>query len=380
MEHFIHKLDLSERLLDHSNKKYLSYYIREQKETLIRISDGMPYILCTYYVPSEMVAMLDIECLYIERIVGLAVGCNLIRGIEDEGLSPDICSYHTAFLELIENKILPKPKHIIAARYPCNAAVDLCSHISGKYNIPIYYIEGVHLESDYKNVFQQLQKQIELKQDIQTTVKLSKEAFRLKKKIDDYRMAYPGIIPSSDCLKIFTIENSYGSQNAVELFQLVIRFICGKLKDYKEPGNGVKKVFWMGLIPLYNNNILEQAEKEVACKFIYEEMWMFGEYSIAEDDFWKTLADRVENNLFYQTNRRIDRLKNVMQRLNCDFAINLSQERCSFLPPKVKVIKNKLDSEHIPLFNIEDDVIRGNLSRDDFLHMIQKCLDTCKRG
>ena len=73
MDNLLHRLNLSVRLLKGEGKHTLAQYIAGQLETLQRIQEGAPYLLCTYYVPPELLLLYDVEVLYIERIVGLTV-------------------------------------------------------------------------------------------------------------------------------------------------------------------------------------------------------------------------------------------------------------------------------------------------------------------
>ena len=78
MNKFLDKLDLTIRFLQTVDKKFILKYIASQKKTLENIYNGKPYILCTYYFPSELVSLFEVEVIYIERLVGLAVGVNIL--------------------------------------------------------------------------------------------------------------------------------------------------------------------------------------------------------------------------------------------------------------------------------------------------------------
>ena len=60
LNQIIARMDLSERMLG-GRINYLSQYISSQKSVLKNINSGKPYILCTYYVPSELTAVFDTE-------------------------------------------------------------------------------------------------------------------------------------------------------------------------------------------------------------------------------------------------------------------------------------------------------------------------------
>ena len=117
MDNLLHRLDLSVRLLKGEGKHTLAQYIAGQLETLQRIQEGAPYLLCTYYVPPELLLLYDVEVLYIERIVGLTVSTGLLDGLSGS-LPPGICSYQRAFFHLMEQGALPKPCLLLSVDFP----------------------------------------------------------------------------------------------------------------------------------------------------------------------------------------------------------------------------------------------------------------------
>jgi len=369
MNDLIKKMDLSIRMLLHTDKKYLAFYLSYQKQKLERIIAGRPYVLCSYYFPSELTSMFDTEFLYIERIVGLAVSSNIMKGKERPIFTNDICSYHNAFVDLIENNIIPKPQFIMALSYPCHDAKMLCEYLHSRYNIPLYIISGQNYERELKKGFHILKERYSLCQNINETVEFSNQAVTLKKEIDRYRLKYPGIMKSDEMLKIFTLENDFGSREAVDMLKLVLKTIKDKTLQHSYPDS--LRILWMGLIPLYDNSILSHIEKCFPCTFVYEEMWMFGHYFLTEDNFFENLSSKIRTSLFYHTRDRIERLLTVVKETKAELIINFSQRNCSFLPPKIKEIEAAFAKEGLVLKNLDADVVRGGFERETLVEAIR---------
>ena len=85
------------RLMERSGKPYLHAYMVSQVERLTRILSGRPYVLCTYYIPSELTGLFDVEFLYVDRTVGLAAAAGLL--LPSGGELGGICSYQQTFYE-----------------------------------------------------------------------------------------------------------------------------------------------------------------------------------------------------------------------------------------------------------------------------------------
>lgn len=375
MSELIRKLDLACRLLYGQKKRYLAEYLECNKRSLENIEAGKPYVLCTYYFPSELAAMYDAEFIFIERIVGIAVSCGLIEGRRNNVLPSTICSYHTAFWELIERGILPKPAMIIALSYPCVDARILCEKLHNLYHIPIvrigawdrkYPITKSVKESGYaaelRDCCAVLQKYFTYRQTVEETVELANQAVALKRKIDEKRTRYPGIVSCDDILKIFTVENLFGRREAINVLKFLLKYIEEKEKRYSF--EKIPCFFWMGLIPLYDNSMLRDMEIKYSCRFVYEEMWMFGNYHLEASTFYHDIEKKIKGSLFYDLDERINHLIRKIMDLNVSVVINFSQARCSFLPPQIKEIEKSLCEHNIFMHHLGADVVGGHFPRE----------------
>jgi benzoyl-CoA reductase/2-hydroxyglutaryl-CoA dehydratase subunit BcrC/BadD/HgdB len=362
-------LDLAVRLLRGSGRDFLSGYLFHQKSVLERIKSGKPYILSTYYFPSEIAAIFDVEFLYIERTVGLYVGSNMAVG-EDTGELPKwICSYQKAFFEMIKEGVLPLPYAMIAIRYPCMDAVKLCEHLHKTFHVPIHYIAVDTLERDLMKIYSKLDKWFLRKQTTYETICLSNQARRLKRKVDRYRMQYPGIIKSDDCLKIFTLENDFGKPIAVSVLGQLLECIEKRTEEYQTSWK--VSVFWMGLIPLYQNSILTEMEGRYPCKFVFEELWLFGANELSEYAFIDEMAKKIRESLFFDTNERINRLIKWIKDFDTNVVVNFSQKNCSFLPPQIKQINRRFENEGIKVYHLGADVVYGGFQKERLIHIIE---------
>lgn len=340
------------------------------KRSLEQIAEGKPYVLCTYYVPSEIAAMYDAEFIYIERIVGIAVSCGVVEGRENHALPEGICSYHKALWELIETGRLPRPSLILAFSYPCVDARLLCEGLHERYRIPIFHM-GEGKQKELRDCCEWLKQYFPLRQSVEETAVLANKAVILKTEIDKKRVAYPGIVSSHDMLKLFTVENMIGSSQAVEVLQGLVEHIDKQVETYAREEK--LRFFWMGLIPLYDNSMLSFLETKYNCQFVYEEMWMFGNDYLRPSFFYEDLENKIKHSLFYDLNKRISGLIKKMKELGVNRVINFSQAHCSFLPPQIKEIKCALQQNNIQMYNLGADVVKGVFSRRRIEEIIEAC-------
>lgn len=373
MKKLISKLDIACRLLYGQKKKYLAEYLECNKRSFEQIAMGKPYVLCTYYFPSEIAAMYDAEFIYIERIVGIAVSCGLIKGKKNNVLPETICSYHKALWELMETGVLPRPTMIIALSYPCMDACILCEKLHNLYQIPLFRI-GTGRQEELRDCCKMLKQHFQCRQSVEETIALANQAVILKFEIDKKRMEYPGIVSSDDILKIFTVENMIGSRQAVRVLRFLLEHIENKIKTYSYEKRTF--FFWMGLIPLYDNSMLSYLETKYNCRFVYEEMWMFGNDYLRLSSFYEDLENKIRHSLFYHLDKRISLLIKKMKELQVGAVINFSQAHCSFLLPQINEIKHALMKNNIQMYNLNADVVNGHFSREKIEEIIECCKES----
>ncbi len=370
---FIRRLEFTQQLLKMEKSDVLAEYIRNQKEALERIYAGNPYILCTYYIPSEFTALFQVECLYLERIVGIAVGVHILTGQDETGRERIGCSYHQTLLELIRRKILPLPERILCFEYPCQNCVDMCTFLHEEYRIPIYFIKRESLTEQLVLLYHNLKAMYGLQQTIHETVRLSNEATRIKRSIDCLRRNYPGVIGSDSFLKIFTIENDFGTPTAANVLSCFYSELKSRTAEYQEEDKF--RIFWMGLIPLNNSNMLSRIERKLPVSFVYEEMWMFGDYDITEEQFFFDIACKIKNGFFYENKRRIQKILYSIRETKAQAIINMTQKGCSFLPPLLDEVGQAVKEEGIPFLNITTDVILEQYEEEKLIEMIMHLMN-----
>ena len=348
----------------------LAVYLASQRETLLKIYEGRPYVLCTYYIPSALTALIDAEVLYIDRIVGLCAGARLIPRNSDGLPSDRTCSYQQAFFSLIESGLLPKPSAEAATEYPCTGAVELCKALHRKYGIPLYTVSGNPSAEELRGLGEWLLHRYGQRQGLSETAGFYNRALGLKRDIDRRRLRKPGILPGGLCLKLFCVENDLGRPSALHVMQALNHEAHDRMRGHV---CGDNRLFWMGLVPLYDNNLLRRLERKTGCSFVFEEMWMFGGGQISVSTFYEDLARTITENIFYHQARREERILAVIRQSGAGAAVNFLQRRCSFLPRTAAGMRRRLETAGIPVIHAAADVVSGTFDEKPLLRFIDKC-------
>ena len=348
----------------------LAVYLASQRDTLLKIYEGRPYVLCTYYIPSALTALVDAEVLYIDRIVGHCAGARLIPSNSDALLPDGTCSYQQAFFSLIEAGLLPKPSAEAATEYPCTGAVELCKALHKKYGIPLFVVSGNPSADELRGLGEWLLRRYGQRQGVSETAGFYNRALGLKRDIDARRLRQPGVLPGGLCLKLFCVENDLGRPSALCVMQALNQEAGDRPRRH---ACGDNRLFWMGLVPLYDNNLLRRLERKTGCAFVFEEMWMFGGGQISASAFYEDLARTVTENIFYRQERREERILAVIKQSGAGAAVNFLQRRCSFLPRTAAGMRRRLQTAGLPVFHAAADVVSGTFDETPLLRFIEKC-------
>ncbi|MBC8542748.1 2-hydroxyacyl-CoA dehydratase family protein [Bianquea renquensis] len=353
---FSKRLNLAARLFEAKGKQYMAAYLRSSQRRIEKIEGGAPYAVCTYYFPSEIAAALNLEFLYIEKVVGLAMGVGIIRRGSIARQPEAVCSYQQAFCNLLDMGILPKPKVILGVPFPCRDAISLCRFLHSRHAIPFFEVKSATMARDFQHVVQSLSAQLGYRESLPHVLALSAQATALKKEVDTYRRRYPGIIESEDCMNLFTIENDFGLPSAVTVLQELLRNVRSRVPLYQEPAY---KILWMGLVPLYDSSFLKKVEQTVGGSIVMEEMWLYDHRPIGYQHFYDDLAHRIRQSFFYSLGRRQNVIHKTAERMKVSAVVNFLQHQCSFLPRTAKSFSERFVQANIPYVVLGCDVIHG---------------------
>ena len=363
---FLSKLDLAIRYHESIGEQHMAYYLRNQLDVLRNITEHKKdYLVATYYVPGELLELLDVEVVYMERLAGLAAAWRIFdkpvsRAIA-KGFPACSCSYQALFDLLIEEEIIPKPAGFVAMSYACSDAWTYCKVAAEKYHVPFYYIDvrkvsgndqKLYLAKQLEELHQQLKTIFSVKTSIEDIIDASNEAQNIKEEIDVLRYSNPGNI--LDFFKLFPIYNDLGKKSTME----ILKPFKNKLAvDISDDNRNTPKILWLGIVPLYKNSIISDIEKRLECKVVCEEMFDFGGVKLTYDTFYENLAQRIMCSRFFSLESRMEAMFKSVSDFGIKGIIHFSQRNCRFLPPMVPAIRKKVEEKQIPFVEICGDAV-----------------------
>ncbi|WP_176758971.1 2-hydroxyacyl-CoA dehydratase family protein [Alkaliphilus peptidifermentans] len=365
MKALVHRMDLSARLHKGLGSTYLSQYLEMQKKSLEKILAGGSYIASTFYMPSELFKLLDIEVIYIERLTGFTAANQLLTNIQFyrslNNLPECGCSYQIAFDSLLSNKHIPWPSEIIALNYACDDGWIYGSYASAKYSVPFHFVEVNRdtqaLAVDLKDLYNKLRSKYIEKNSIEKIVEISNSTMAVKEEIDALRLENPGIINSMDAFRIFTLYNDLGDLQTFDILNDLKNKIHEGLQSYQKPSGA--KILWLGVIPLYHNRIITDLEERYVCRVVYEDLFDFTNRYLSVDGFFNDLASRIESSVFFSLQNRLDAIQRYNKTIEIDGIIHFSQRNCKFLPSMVPILRREMEKANIPFVEVSGDVIES---------------------
>ncbi len=389
---FRHKMDLSIRFMVSRKELDIAAYLKEQLSVLDDILLGKPYLAVTFYVPGELLALFDVTALYMERIAGFGAANRICTSLETyrgmTGFPYYGCSYQLLFDYMINSGILPKPYGFVAASFACDDAWSYCRYASGKYGIPFYFMDVLngcdvnsseYLAAQLKELYTELQSVFPQVLSVEEVVDASNKGISSKSRIDELRFKYPGIMNSTQAFKMFTIYNDLGRKEAVSVLNQTLEDLQQKAVTYAY--NNEPRVLWLGILPLYKNSIIQEIEKKYKCRIVYEELYSFPHEQLSVKSFFNDLAKRIEKNLFYTPEKRMEAIISLIDKLEIDGIIHFSQNNCRFLPPQVPLLQRKLSELGIPFVEVRGDAVEPEcFNENQFFNYLDTFFEIICRG
>lgn len=360
-------MNLASRYAEGLGELPIAIYLREQHRILERVINGEEYIAATYYVPNEILSQFDIPVLYIERISGFGAANKLLGNIDIKrqylGMPSCSCTYQIYYEGLIDECYIPHPSRIIASSFACDDAWWYCNKMSQRYKTDIYLIDVFRSNSEEAELY--ISKQLyeldsilkinyKTVRSLDSIIEQSNEGLEIKAKIDSVRKNNPGILDSNTALKLFPLYNDLGKPYANEIMQTLYDLLLIKAAHY-EPENKIRLI-WLGMIPLYYNNLIKDIEERYNCRIVYEELFQYPNKHIDKRNIYHSISKRIMNTHFFTMQQRMRDIIEYIDTYNVDGIIHFSQKNCRFLPPMLPLVYSELSEYKIPIVDINGDV------------------------
>lgn len=371
MNQFSYYLDLAARYQESLGKTFLKEYLMGQKKE-IDLCFNQGYILATYYVPSELMRLHNIPVLYCDRIAGFGSACGIKKQEFEIVENNNQCSYQLYLDLLLKERVLPLPEAIVALNYPCTGSFKYCNWLAEQYNIPIFNLK-INRQNDRDNIIAVGEKLKELnswlnkirkqKKGIQKKIiEYSNQTMCYKKRIDELRTRYTGIINSQDIMNFYAVYNDFGTKTAKVSMKNLFKKIVHRTDYYTSTTE--YKLLWLSTTPLHYN-MIKHIENTYGCRFIYEDLFDYPAIYLDSGSFFYQLSERICETFYITLQNRIEKVIRTADEMEADGIVHFSQYNCDFLPPMYASLAMELERRRFPAIEIRGDGLRKGLVLDE---------------
>ncbi|MEY8763593.1 MULTISPECIES: 2-hydroxyacyl-CoA dehydratase subunit D [Clostridium] len=321
----------------------------------------------TIFSPVEILYAMDMNPLLIEGFSSFLSGTQcedaFIDCAEKSGISDTLCSYHKAFIGAVEAKAVPKPRFAITSSMICDSNLNTVRYISGKYNIPYYYLDVPYEYSEYtvKYVVGQLHEIVEFIQDIMKT-RFDEDKFKEVIRIENetklymrrfYKRLEHKYFPNTltlEMYKLFTSHLGIGRPEVLDFYRMQAEDI------EKYPDCRGKRILWSHIMPFYSKTLKGRFNLNADCQLLACD---YNLDNLEEMDYnhpFEALAQKfLKNKLNGPFQRKIQNIMKMARNFNASGVINLCSFGCKECSGGTMLLKEALKRQDIPYLSIDGD-------------------------
>ena len=295
------------------------------------LKTGKNSAIVSLYLPCEILHSMDISTLFPEAIACYLAAARseqvFIDTAEQNFVSQTMCSYHKAFIGMVETGVLPKPDFIINTTLACDANHLSFRRAAEHYNVPQYMIDVPYNYSsgavDYvaeqiKDMVTFIEKQgytfdeaklIETVEKSKQTLKNFNDILTLRanRSLSDEM--------TSQMLSVFATHVMLGTDNALKYSNDLKNELAAVPEDKK----GVR-LLWVHTLPYWQDALRDLINFTDRCEIVACDMVMDAMYcDLEETDPYRFMADRlVRNTVNGNGTNRINATLELAKKLNAN--------------------------------------------------------------
>lgn len=341
------------------------------------LKTGKNSAIVSLYLPCEILHSMGISTLFPEALACYLAAARseqiFIDTAEQNFVSQTMCSYHKAFIGMVETGVLPKPDFIINTTLACDANHLSFRRAAEHYNVPQYMIDVPYNYSsgavDYvakqiKDMVTFIEKQgytfdeaklIETVEKSKQTLKNFNDilALRANRSLSDEM--------TSQMLSVFATHVMLGTDNALKYSN----DLKTELSAVPEGKKGVR-LLWVHTLPYWQDalrdliNFTDRCEI-VACDMVMDAMYCY----LEETDPYRFMADRlVRNTVNGNGTNRINATLELAKKLNANGIVWYCHWGCKQTAGLSNIAKSTFESNGFPTLILDGDGCNWNNVND----------------
>ena len=341
------------------------------------LKTGKNSAIVSLYLPCEILHSMGISTLFPEALACYLAAARseqiFIDTAEQNFVSQTMCSYHKAFIGMVETGVLPKPDFIINTTLACDANHLSFRRAAEHYNVPQYMIDVPYNYSsgavDYvakqiRDMVTFIEKQgytfdeaklIETVEKSKQTLKNFNDilALRANRSLSDEM--------TSQMLSVFATHVMLGTDNALKYSN----DLKTELSAVPEGKKGVR-LLWVHTLPYWQDALRDLINFTDRCEIVACDMVMDAMYcDLEETDPYRFMADRlVRNTVNGNGTNRINATLELAKKLNANGIIWYCHWGCKQTAGLSNIAKSTFESNGFPTLIIDGDGCNWNNVND----------------
>lgn len=341
------------------------------------LKTGKNSAIVSLYLPCEILHSMGISTLFPEALACYLAAARseqiFIDTAEQNFVSQTMCSYHKAFIGMVETGVLPKPDFIINTTLACDANHLSFRRAAEHYNVPQYMIDVPYNYSsgavDYvakqiKDMVTFIEKQsytfdeaklIETVEKSKQTLKNFNDilALRANRSLSDEM--------TSQMLSVFATHVMLGTDNALKYSN----DLKTELAAVPEGKKGVR-LLWVHTLPYWQDALRDLINFTDRCEIVACDMVMDAMYcNLEETDPYRFMADRlVRNTVNGNGTNRINATLELAKKLNANGIVWYCHWGCKQTAGLSNIAKSTFEANGFPTLILDGDGCNWNNVND----------------
>lgn len=341
------------------------------------LKTGKNSAIVSLYLPCEILHSMGISTLFPEALACYLAAARseqiFIDTAEQNFVSQTMCSYHKAFIGMVETGVLPKPDFIINTTLACDANHLSFRRAAEHYNVPQYIIDVPYNYSsgavDYvadqiKDMVTFIEKQsytfdeaklIETVEKSKQTLKNFNDilALRANRSLSDEM--------TSQMLSVFATHVMLGTDNALKYSN----DLKNELAVVPEGKKGVR-LLWVHTLPYWQDALRDLINFTDRCEIVACDMVMDAMYcNLEETDPYRFMADRlVRNTVNGNGTNRINATLELAKKLNANGIVWYCHWGCKQTAGLSNIAKSTFEANGFPTLILDGDGCNWNNVND----------------
>ncbi len=325
--------------------------------------------IVSLYLPCEILHAMGIYQMFPEALACYLAAAGsekiFIETAENNGIPKTLCSYHKAFIGLVESGVLPSPKFIINTSLACDVNHLSFRRVADYYNVPHFMIDvpSQYNQNNLQYVENQLHQMVDFIEEnsnfrleesrLAEVINISKNTIENFRKIMELRKdRYLSDEMTSQMLSVFATHIMLGSKEAEKYSADMVK----QLSECPKERKGVR-LLWVHTLPYWQDalrdliNFTDRCEI-VACDMVFDAL----DVNLDEDDPYRYMADRLlRNTVNGKRENRINAVLKYAEKLNADGVVWYCHWGCKQTAGSSAAAKEFLEKNNLPTLVLDGD-------------------------